>query len=88
MFSVNLEYFTTKTKFYQYPIRQKSNFYRRLPLLKKLYNICTDYYDINEYLAVKTLGFLPTISYYICNVMFTCEQKWWHEIEAIIPTYQ
>ena len=43
--------------------------------LKKLYEICTDDYDNNGYLVVKTLDFLPTISYDICNVMFVNEQK-------------
>ena len=34
--------------FHQYPVPQKSNFYRRWRLLKKLYKICTGYYDNNE----------------------------------------
>ena len=46
------------------------NFYRRWRLLKKLYKICTDDYVNNEYLAVKCITILPTISYDVCNVMF------------------
>ena len=72
---------------YQYPVSQKSNFYRLLRLLKKLYKICNDDQDNDEYLAVKyILDFLPTISYDVCNVMFIKEQKRWHENEAVIPT--
>ena len=49
-------------EFYQYPVSQKANFYRRRRFLKKLYKICTDDLDNNEYLAMKyILGFLPTI---------------------------
>ena len=40
-------------EFYQYPVPQKSDFYRQWRLLKKLYKICNDSYDNNEYLAVK-----------------------------------
>ena len=43
---------------------------------KKLYKICNDDQDNDEYLAVKyILDFLPTISYDVCNVMFIKEQK-------------
>ena len=45
-------------EFYQYPVPQKLNFYRRWELLKNLYNICTNDFDNNEYLAEKyTLDF-------------------------------
>ena len=44
-------------EFYQYPVPQKSNFYRRWRLLKKLYKICTNDYENNEYLAVKYIRF-------------------------------
>ena len=46
-------------EFYQYSVPQKSNFYRRWQLLKKLYRICTNNYDCNEYSAINTLDFLP-----------------------------
>ena len=65
-------------EFYQYPVPQKSNFYRQWRLLKKLYKICTNDYENNEYLAVKYITFF--------NVMFINEQKQWYENEAIIPT--
>ena len=45
---------------YHYLVPQKSNFYRRLQLLKKLYRICTDDYDNNEYLALKYIKFLTS----------------------------
>ena len=47
-------------EFYHYLVPQKPNLYRRLQLLKKLYNICTDNYDNNEYLAVKYIKFLTS----------------------------
>ena len=60
MLSVNLEYFIIKKRnaeFFQYPAPQKLKFYRQWRLLKKLYKICTDDYDNNEYLAVKYVRF-------------------------------
>ena len=63
-------------EFYQYPVPQKSHFYQRWLLLKKLYKICTKDWNNNEYLAVKCiLEFSQTILYNICNVMFIDEQK-------------
>ena len=38
-------------------IPAKPNSYRQCQLLKKLYQICTDDYDNNEYLAVKYIRF-------------------------------
>ena len=45
-------------EFFQYPVLQKSNFYRWWQPLKKLYKICTNNYDNNEYLAVKYIRFI------------------------------
>ena len=45
-------------EFYQYPVPEKSNFYRQWRLLKKLYKIFTDDYDNNEYSAVKYTRYL------------------------------
>ena len=59
-------------EFYQYPVIQISNFCGWWRLLKKLYKICTDYYDNDEYLAVKCIRFLPARSY-VCNLMFIKE---------------
>ena len=42
-------------EFCQYLVPQKPNFYRQRRLLKKLYKICADDYDNNEYLAVKCI---------------------------------
>ena len=73
-------------EFYQYPVPQKSNFYRQWRIFKMLYKFCTNDEDNNEYLAMKyILDFLTTISY-VFNVMFINEQKRWHEKEAVIPT--
>ena len=44
-------------EFYQYPVPQKSNFYRWGRLLKKLYKICANNYDNNEYSAVNYIIF-------------------------------
>ena len=76
MLSVSLEYLIIKNKMrnselYQYPVPQNSNFYPPWRLLKKLYKVCTNNQDNNEYLAVKyILDFLPTTLYDVCNVMF------------------
>ena len=73
-------------EFYQYPVPQKSNFYWRWRLLKKLYKICTDDYDNNEYLAVKYIRFFTNdIIFYQRNVMFINKQKR-QENKAVIPT--
>ena len=45
-------------EFFQYPLLQKSNFYQWWQLLKKLYKICTNDYDNNEYLVVKYIRFI------------------------------
>ena len=46
-------YHKRNTEFYQYLFPQKSNFYWRWWLLNKLYKICSDDYDNNEYLTVE-----------------------------------
>ena len=91
MLLVNLEYFIIKNEMQnsisQNPVPQKSNFYRLWRLSKKLYKICTNDYDNNEYLAVKYIRFFTNdILWCFCNVMFIDEQKRIHENEATIPT--
>ena len=59
MLSVNLDYFNIKNKMQNFikSSPSKINLLRLWPLLKKLYKICTDNYDNNEYLAVKCIRF-------------------------------
>ena len=64
---------------YQYPVQQKSNFYWQWRLLKKLYKICTDDYDNNEFLAVKYIRFFTNDIVWClqCNVYQWAEKITW-----------
>ena len=55
-------YHKRNTEFYQYLFPQKSNFYWRWRLLNKLYKICSDDYDNNEYLTVEYIRFFTSDS--------------------------
>ena len=66
-------------EFYQRPVPQKSNFYWWWRLWKKLYKICTDNYDNNEYLAVKYIRFFTNDIVWClqCNVYQWAKKITW-----------